>query len=222
MKFTPRGTILHVKLNRRPDRRPSGLWLPQSYHQKATEATVLATGPGTYLPATGATYPIWIMEGDTVLFPEHEFHALGDDGEGWVAEEHVPATVDPFDGTIYPEADWLLLAPDAAPAASAGGIALPEPGRKLPGSGLIVEAGPGELRQRGVFAGLRISVRTLLSLADDEALLERRAWWAPEATVVWAAERVLVRARDLLLLADTPHATGGPEGKSGARCATVA
>lgn len=206
MKFIPRGSLVYVRLSAPAERTRSGIFIPETAERLTTEAKVLGTGKGHYIAALDTWDPVWLLENDLILFPQHAFRALAGD-EGLVEDDDVVATIDPRDNSLTPEADWVLCDPDLPEGITRGGIALSDSAQRLPRSGVVRELGPGLLRYKGPYAGLRMPIWRVLNLEDATELLGKRAYFSAGAEVMRAAGSVLCRGRDIIALddAETPE-----------------
>lgn len=197
--FIPRASLIHVKLSKPAEKSRGGIFIPETALRLTTEARVLGTGRGHYIAALDIWETVRLLEGDLVLFPQHAFRGLEGDF-GLIEDDDVVATVDPRDNSLTPEADWVLCDPDEPEEITRGGIALPDQALRLPRSGIVKKLGPGLLRYRGPYAGLRMPIWRALNLEDATELTGKRAYFAATAEVMRAAGQALVRGRDIIAL----------------------
>lgn len=151
---------------------PSGLILPDGAVSATGDAEVLAVGAGR-LYDNGIRAVPWSFAGDRVLVDRRTVRWIGIGREartGFVREEDLVAEIA---GGALPLNDWVLIAPDPAPA-SLHGLEIPEDQRAAPRAGCVLVVGPGRVRESGPYAGSR---RRLQPLFPPGA----RVRWAREA-----------------------------------------
>jgi chaperonin GroES len=83
MKLVPLEDRVVLKLKAKEEKTKSGIVLPDTAREKASEATVLAAGPGKY-DSKGKLLPMPVKVGDTVLIPKHGFTEVKVDGEDYM------------------------------------------------------------------------------------------------------------------------------------------
>lgn len=204
--FTPRASLLRVRLTQAAGVTPGGIILPDSAQKRPCEATVVAVGDGRSIPGTSLRTTVWPQPNDIVIFKSADFQQVGEDPrEGLVLAEHVVAMVDPDTGEVTPEGEYVKLDADPTEGVSRGGIILPERSREQAKSGIILDFGPGEVVLWGRWYGTRRSVRVIMSVDDEEPLVGRTAYWAGEEKSLYLSGEdpcVLIPASDIFALED--------------------
>lgn len=83
MKLVPLEDRVVLKLKAKEEKTKSGIVLPDTAREKASEATVLAAGPGKH-DNKGKLLPMPVKVGDTVLIPKHGYTEVKVDGEDYM------------------------------------------------------------------------------------------------------------------------------------------
>lgn len=172
---------------------PSGIVLadcavPRNYEH----GCVLAVGPGRVYN-NGRRAKISVSEGEYVLFPRHTFHTWDERRRiGFVRDEDLVG-ID-IEDAVIPANEWVLIDRDRAPGYT-GLIAIPDTLRRPPNRGTVRRVGPGAVRVKGAYAGIRHSA--------DRPTVGDVVWWNPEAECYDAhgdegSDGFLIRAGDLL------------------------
>jgi co-chaperonin GroES (HSP10) len=210
------GSRYLVELLKPAEKTEGGVWLPERCQENWTHATVLKAGVGERWPAepdpdAQTTVPLWLVEGDEVLFPKHAFHSAGaPHTHGVVRDEDLVAAV--VQGTLKPLNDWVMIdqdpdEPDPSPA-----IAYAEEYRPKATHGIARDYGPGRVQRKGALAGLRRPVAWAIGMLYQpwgappwqDVLIGKRVWWSHDCEVISMGrerlEALFVQAEDLLFI----------------------
>lgn len=204
VSYTPRGSYYRVRISQAALVTRGGIFLPDSTQECATEAQVVSCGPGAPLPGLPARSLMSAEVGDKILFLQWDFHPV-EGAEGLVDEEDVVGIVDPEDGAVIPQGQWVRLAIALRDQESAGGILIPEQQRKRHRFGTIEAFGPGAICKKGPFTGTRKRVAAILGVPADEPLVGCKAHWDAKAHMLeievdGVVKTVLVKAQDIIAL----------------------
>ncbi len=203
LTFTPAGSYLRVSVTRPATETKSGILLPEVSHRRPAEGTVTAVGLGRPIAGSRERTVIWPRLADVIVWDPYAFMEIMDAYDGLIDAGDVIAVVDRETGQILPENDWCALEPDAAERETKGGVLLAERSRKRARSGVVLDYGPGLIRDRGPRTGIRRSVRAMMALTDDEPLVGRRVWWEGAAKSWKLGGRcpcLMIRAGDIFAI----------------------
>lgn len=84
MKIRPMNDRIIVKRDPPTEKTSGGLIIPDTAKQPLTRGTVIATGPGAYLPTGGRREPT-VKVGDKVIFGKYSGSEFEQDGEQRIA-----------------------------------------------------------------------------------------------------------------------------------------
>lgn len=152
--LTPLNNQVLVKLSKASDKTAGGLFVASAEVEKATEGTVVATGPGTTHPDTGKLLPIAVAVDDYVMLAEFTGEKIE-----YCGEQHVFVESDlilgVFEGgvtsasTFKPVRDRLLVEIAEQADETASGIVIAAQETEPPTQGQVVAVGAGKLSTDG-------------------------------------------------------------------------
>lgn len=213
---TPHGSKLLVRFVPAPEQWESGLWMPETMRRNASEAEVLAVGPGRRYAIhpyddehqPDASYwrvDSWAMPGDTVLIEEHAGQRMEND-EAYVESEDILGIVR-SSGELMPLSDWVLLQPESRPNVSRGGIQLADRVQLWRTAGTVLSYGPGALIVKDGCAVDRPTVKNVLNWPEGYRLTGAKVYWQREAGILQVGreqvEAWLCRAGSLVAYDET-------------------
>jgi co-chaperonin GroES (HSP10) len=171
------GTRLLVEYVEPPKQSQGGIWLPDTSRENQVLARVLAAGPG-FRAESGARSVMYCEPGSVILADKRYFVAV-DKTTAHIREEEVAAQVMMEGGqpVLIPQNEYLLVDRDEPESVTPGGIVLPQTVRRRARRGVILEAGPGKLRQAGDLQGTRLTCCAIMGLTDDICLQDRIIHW---------------------------------------------
>lgn len=200
--WTPTGLHYRVRLTRAKDQTASGIFLPDSMERYVTSADVLGVGPGVSFDSRWGGYAVMQVErGERVLFPYSAFEETAG-LEGVVSDADVAAVQIGEEPGVEPLGEWLLVDAGEKIAATAGGFEVPDKYRKRARTGTVLHFGPGALRQKGDYRGIRKSCYNIMGVPDSFPLRGALVHWDKTAQLLILSGTklglLLVRARDLI------------------------